>query len=431
MTSTPPPPTVAPQSNSAAISTPGPIPAATAGNAGTPGATSTHKRRPYEDPTDGERFQLYQHSRAHPELKQKDLVTWFAQKFGKEINQSTVSRALKRYRDNPPENPETAVSAKSKRGGGGVSSAATGSPAAAGSTPGSNKRRRTGAGPASGTIAVAGAGGMEGEEETARVDEQVQRENRNANGQKPEIGGNAEGEVVLLPYQQHPRGARIAPPQQPQQQPQHHHHGLHHGISHTQPLHQGAPQAPMQGQFQAQPLSGNHVNNHLGHLNHFSQASAGAPPQLDIDSDSDSDGENGAPNANGTYQDDLNSFTNDDAELATLHRRYESILLRSVLASGGAPGVTLPADLSSLTATGENAATDTPVGEGGAEGQNGTGTSHPTLSRESLVMYVVGRNELVRSLQGRVAGMEKEVARLRRKVTRRDELLAKLRRGET
>lgn len=428
MTSTP-PPTVAPQSNSAAISNPAPPSSATAGTAGTPGPTSTHKRRPYEDPTDGERFQLYQYSRAHPELKQKDLVTWFASKFGKEINQSTVSRALKRYRDNPPENPETAVSAKSKRGGGGVSSAATGSPAAAGGTTGSNKRRRTGAGPAPGTIPVTGTGGMEGEEETARVDEQVQRENRNANGQKPDIGGNVEGDVVLLPYQQHTRGARIAA-QQPQQtvtQP-HHHHGLHHSI---QPLHQGAPQAPMQGQFQAQALPGNHVNNHLSHLNHYAPASASsAAQQLDIDSDSDSDGENGAPNVNGTYQDDLNSFTSDDVELTNLHRRYESILLRSVLASGGAPGVTLPADLSSLTAPGENTATDTPTGETGSDGQNGTGTSHPTLSRESLVMYVVGRNELVRSLQGRVAGMEKEVARLRKKVARREELVAKLKRGE-
>jgi len=129
-------------------------------------------------------------------------------------------------------------------------------------------------------------------------------------------------------------------------------------------------------------------------------------------------------NGNGTYNSDEGSgFSSDDAELASLHRRYESILLRSALASGGAPGVTIPAEISQL---GDNTSTDGPAGEG----DNGAVGNHPTLSRESLVMYVVGRNELVRSLQGRVTQVEREAARLRRKVARRDELIKQLRGGQ-
>ena len=125
-------------------------------------------------------------------------------------------------------------------------------------------------------------------------------------------------------------------------------------------------------------------------------------------------------NGNGTYNADEGSgSSSDDAELTSLHRRYESILLRSVLASGGAPGVMIPAEISQL---GENASTDGPAGDG----EIGAAGNHPTLSRESLVMYVVGRNELVRSLQGRVTQVEKEAARLRRKVARRDELIKHL-----
>lgn len=129
-------------------------------------------------------------------------------------------------------------------------------------------------------------------------------------------------------------------------------------------------------------------------------------------------------NGNGTYNnpDEGSGFSNDEQELTNLHRRYESILLRSVLASGGAPGVTIPAEITQL---GENASTDGPAGEG----ENGV-ANHPTLSRESLVMYVVGRNELVRSLQGRVSQLEKEAAKMRRKLARRDEIIRQLRGGQ-
>lgn len=160
-----------------------------------------------------------------------------------------------------------------------------------------------------------------------------------------------------------------------------------------------------------------HLNNN--HINHPPYTAPPAGAHLDLDSDSDSEVEgNTITNGNGTYTDADSNFTSDDAELAILHRRYESILLRSVLASGGAAGLTLPVDLPNLG--GEGASADGAAGEG----ENGAnGTNNPTLSRESLVMYVVGRNELVRSLQGRVAQMEREVARLRRKLQRRDEQL--------
>ncbi|KAF8427079.1 hypothetical protein EV426DRAFT_591525 [Tirmania nivea] len=424
MTSTPPPTTSAtsqPPSTSTPTSAPNNT---TIANASTPAPQPTPKRRPYEDPTDGERFQLYVHSQSHPELKQKDLVTWFAQSFGKEINQSTVSRALKRYRDNPPENPEVAGSAKSKRGGG-AANAAVGSP-----VPTGNKRRKTGSGPSAASgVVVAGA---EVEEEAAS--EQVQRENQQ--GRISGANGTAKGDeepatVHVLPFQHQPppahRGRAAAV---------HHHHTLppqqlQHVLPHppVQQQHQGAPQAPMAGAFHPPPPPHNpHLNNHVQHHHTAPYTAPGAPGphNIDIDSDSDSDVEGGntLTNGNGTYNADEGSgFSNDDAELASLHRRYESILLRSVLASGGAPGVTIPAEISQL---GENVTTDGPAGEG----ENGAAGNHPTLSRESLVMYVVGRNELVRSLQVRVAQVEREAARLRRKVARRDELIKQLRGGQ-
>lgn len=442
MTSTPPPAATSANANATAAtpSNPPPNPPAQNASASTPAPpSSAHKRRPYEDPTDGERYQLYVHSREHPELKQKDLVTWFAQSFGKEINQSTVSRALKRYRDNPPENPEVAGAAKSKRGGGAGANAASSSPAAGGA---SNKRRKTGGSVTlTGTVVVPGAN--EVEEEAAS--EQVQRENQQgrANGTGKDTAQQRDNEtptVHVIPYN------HSVPPLQPRgrgaaaaQQAQHHHHSLpqqqqqlQHVLPHTPiaPHHgppiQGAPQAPMAGAFPPSHIPNNHVPHINNHVNHQAYQPAAGAPQLDIDSDSDSDVEgNTMTNGNGTYADAPDSsFTSDDVELAALHRRYESILLRSVLASGGAPGVTLPAEIPQL---GDGASTDGPSAEGG---ETGSVPNHPTLSRESLVMYVVGRNELVRSLQGRVTGMEREVSRLRRKLQRRDELIRRLQGGQ-
>lgn len=61
-----------------------------------------HVRKREVDATESERFQLYAYSQIHPQATQLELSRWFHATFKKEINQSTVSRMLKRYRDNPP-----------------------------------------------------------------------------------------------------------------------------------------------------------------------------------------------------------------------------------------------------------------------------------------------------------------------------------------
>lgn len=197
--------------------------------------------------------------------------------------------------------------------------------------------------------------------------------------------------------------------------------------------------------------------NHINHPNHFNAAAlvAGAvvaaaqapsgPSQLDIDSDSDAEGivdSNGNSLPNGSAGDEFTtSFTSDDFEIGNLHRKFESILLRNVLATGGAAAGLLPPNVeipgmpgmesaSAGAAGGDASAGAGQVGAGGDVGTDGSGNSHPTLSREALVMYLVGRNELVRSLQGRVAQSEREATRLLKKVQRRDEIIGKLRRGE-
>ncbi|KAF8426726.1 hypothetical protein EV426DRAFT_641112 [Tirmania nivea] len=54
------------------------------------------------DATDSERFQLFSHAEGHSKATQQELAQWFNVKFKKQINQSTVSRILKRFRDEPP-----------------------------------------------------------------------------------------------------------------------------------------------------------------------------------------------------------------------------------------------------------------------------------------------------------------------------------------
>ncbi|KAF8415563.1 hypothetical protein EV426DRAFT_629643 [Tirmania nivea] len=54
-------------------------------------------RRREVDPTDSERFQLFSYAQGHPKATQRELAQWFNVKFKKEINQSTVSRILKRF----------------------------------------------------------------------------------------------------------------------------------------------------------------------------------------------------------------------------------------------------------------------------------------------------------------------------------------------
>ena len=54
------------------------------------------------DATESERFQLCAYSQTHPKATQHELFNWFSTKFKKQINQSTVSRILKRFRDDVP-----------------------------------------------------------------------------------------------------------------------------------------------------------------------------------------------------------------------------------------------------------------------------------------------------------------------------------------
>ena len=359
-----PPSTIARQSNSVTNRTLQP---------GFHGSTSPSNHRLQ---TEYKRFQLYNYSRNNPDATQQDIVTWYSESFGKNINQSTVSRALKRCRDKETPDNEPAGTANS------------------------NKRRCTGTGAASGTTAVAGTGCINHEEESARVNEQILRENRNAKGQKPEIGGKVEGELVLPPFQ-HSRAARIVPHQQPQQQPQHRRYGVHHGIPQTQPLDQGAPQALMEGHLPAQVLP----------RNPYLEDSGDRTKQPEIILDSDSEGENGSLNAYCSDGNDPNPSP-----------------------SVGAPGATLPGDLSSPTATGESAETDTPIRQGGVEGRNGTGSSQLTL----LIANDVSTKELIRKLAMEVVSTKEsirkltmEVGRLSKEMTRSDnELLAKWKREE-
>ncbi|KAI5811770.1 hypothetical protein DFH27DRAFT_43706 [Peziza echinospora] len=399
--------------------TPAPAAAANTSPSSLRSATSTPatKRRPYEDPTDGERFQLYQHAQKHPELKQKDLVTWFATNFGKEINQSTVSRALKRYRDHPPGDPEKEGRARSKRGGGGGSGAAGG---------GQAKRRRTGGAttpPGTTTLAgseapEAGTGGVE--EEAARADEQVQREN-----QQGIIGrGRPEGTKAEATGDD----ASHVPPQQPQTLPfARHHHHHHHSLPQQQaqmihtipqiPIAPGQHIAPQTFQAanvhthpqhpQAHPLAPhpNHVNHH-GPPHHIQQHQIQTLTQ-DIDSDSDSEIADAPPY---THNQQSQTDESDEVQLANITKQWEMILFKNCL--GSTPG---SARIAPTTNGIPAASTDSSAIE-----QTGI------LSREALVTYLIGRNDIIRNLEEKVARLDRRNKRLARRSEEQKAIIAKL-----
>ena len=64
--------------------------------------THTRTRNREVDATESERLQLLAYSKAHSKATQHELSQWFSNKFKKQINQSTVSRMLKRFRDDVP-----------------------------------------------------------------------------------------------------------------------------------------------------------------------------------------------------------------------------------------------------------------------------------------------------------------------------------------
>ncbi|TGZ81649.1 hypothetical protein EX30DRAFT_395442 [Ascodesmis nigricans] len=57
------------------------------------------EKRKCEETSKDENVALYHYHQANPHLKQRELVDWFAQTFGRKINQSTVSRNLKKARN--------------------------------------------------------------------------------------------------------------------------------------------------------------------------------------------------------------------------------------------------------------------------------------------------------------------------------------------
>ncbi|KAF8453256.1 hypothetical protein BGX38DRAFT_1178897 [Terfezia claveryi] len=56
---------------------------------------------PTSDPTDGERAQLYRYHLANKFLNQQELAQWFERSFDRSINQSTVSRILRKFNEDP------------------------------------------------------------------------------------------------------------------------------------------------------------------------------------------------------------------------------------------------------------------------------------------------------------------------------------------
>ncbi|KAI5777205.1 hypothetical protein EDC01DRAFT_635932 [Geopyxis carbonaria] len=74
-------------------------------NASTP--SDGLKKRKYEEATRDEKWELYQHHSSNPHLKQRELAEWFSERFNKQINQSTVSRNLKKFKVAPPTQPGT------------------------------------------------------------------------------------------------------------------------------------------------------------------------------------------------------------------------------------------------------------------------------------------------------------------------------------
>ncbi|RPA99937.1 hypothetical protein L873DRAFT_1766432 [Choiromyces venosus 120613-1] len=61
-------------------------------------SVSSSKKRKHEEATPEEKHELFLHSTKNPHLKQRELAEWFELTFHKAINQSTVSRNLKKFK---------------------------------------------------------------------------------------------------------------------------------------------------------------------------------------------------------------------------------------------------------------------------------------------------------------------------------------------
>ncbi|KAI5853757.1 hypothetical protein BZA05DRAFT_417862 [Tricharina praecox] len=59
------------------------------------------RKRKYEEATEDEKHALNAYHTSNPHLKQRELAEWFRTEFGKSINQSTVSRNLKKFKASP------------------------------------------------------------------------------------------------------------------------------------------------------------------------------------------------------------------------------------------------------------------------------------------------------------------------------------------
>lgn len=59
------------------------------------------RKRKYEEATEDEKHALNAYHVSNPHLKQRELAEWFKTEFGKSINQSTVSRNLKKFKASP------------------------------------------------------------------------------------------------------------------------------------------------------------------------------------------------------------------------------------------------------------------------------------------------------------------------------------------
>lgn len=66
-----------------------------------PERATSPKKRKHEEATTSEKYELYLHASKNPQLKQRELAEWFESTFHKAINQSTVSRNLKKFKSTP------------------------------------------------------------------------------------------------------------------------------------------------------------------------------------------------------------------------------------------------------------------------------------------------------------------------------------------
>ncbi|KAA8906111.1 hypothetical protein FN846DRAFT_890289 [Sphaerosporella brunnea] len=73
-----------------------------ASDANSPDGQGQQKKRKYEEATEDEKLALNEYHIQNPHLKQRELAEWFKAQYGKSINQSTVSRNLKKFKASSP-----------------------------------------------------------------------------------------------------------------------------------------------------------------------------------------------------------------------------------------------------------------------------------------------------------------------------------------